>query len=86
MKRILILVSMAVGLSACSMPFEEPIHTKLMVPYASNNKDQYLESENGKKLVVNSPLTQSNLSGFYDLPPAPAHPKVSVKPPVVIDT
>jgi|GEM_PF-6619820 len=70
----------SVMLSACQMPFEEPIHTKLNVPYASNKEDQYLESKNGKDLQVKAPLTTSNMSGFYNLPPAPKNAEVSIKP------
>jgi len=51
-------------------------------PFASNDRDQYLESKNAPDLVVSPPLTTSNLSGFYTLPPAPEHPKVDVLPPV----
>ena len=51
-------------------------------PFASNEKDQYLESKNAPDLVVAPPLTTSNLSGFYKLPPAPEHPELDVLPPV----
>ncbi len=64
------------------MPFEEPFHTVLDVPFASNDQQQYLDSKNGPNLVVKPPLTKSNLSGFYRLPPAPKHPKVNIEPPV----
>ena len=51
-------------------------------PFTSNEKDQYLESKNAPDLVVKPPLTTSNLSGFYTLPPAPEHPEVEILPPV----
>lgn len=52
-------------------------------PFTSNDKDQYLESKNAPDLVVKPPLTTSNLSGFYTLPPAPEqHTKVDILPPV----
>lgn len=51
-------------------------------PFASNDKDQYLESKNAPDLVVSPPLTKSNLSGFYNLPPAPEHPEIKILPPV----
>ncbi len=50
--------------------------------YATNDKQQYLESRNGAPLVVPPPLTRSNLSGFYELPePDAGQRKVSVVPP-----
>lgn len=71
------------NVTACSMPFEEPFHTALFsVPFASNNKTQYQESKNAPDLVVERPLTTSNLSDFYRLPPPPPQGKtVSVAPP-----
>lgn len=65
-----LLVLGVVSLSACNTPF------------ASNEKDQYLESKNAPDLVIKPPLTTSNLSGFYILPPAPEHPEVEILPPV----
>ena len=82
MKHIFILFVLAIGLSACSMPFEEPIHTKLQVPFSSSDKTQYLDSKNAPDLVVEQPLTKANLSGFYRLPPPPKNPKVGIEPPV----
>ncbi len=70
------------SVSACSSLLEEPIHTAWSVPFASNDKDQYLESKNAPDLVVKPPLTTANLSGFYRLPPPPKNPKVKVSPPV----
>jgi len=52
------------------------------MPFASNDKEQYLESKHAPDLVISRPLTSSNLSGFYILPPAPEHPKVDILPPV----
>ncbi len=50
-------------------------------PFSSSEKDQYLESKNAPDLVVKPPLTTSNLSGFYTLPPAPEHlDEVSLSP------
>ncbi|MDF1827391.1 MAG: hypothetical protein P1U39_03840 [Legionellaceae bacterium] len=52
-------------------------------PFASNDKDQYLESQNAPNMIIKSPLTTSNLSDFYTLPAAPEHPKkVNMLPPV----
>jgi uncharacterized lipoprotein len=50
------------------------------VPYPSNNKDAYLKSKNGPKLVVPPPLQQNEISSFYYLPNADGHKKVSIKP------
>jgi hypothetical protein len=58
------------------MPFEEPFHTAFSVPFSSNNKTQYLESKNAPDLVVDAPLTTTNLSGFYRLPAPPKNPKL----------
>lgn len=49
--------------------------------YATNDKQQYLESRNGAPLVVPEPLTRSNLSGFYELPTPEGERKVSIVPP-----
>jgi uncharacterized lipoprotein len=50
--------------------------------YATNDKQQYLDSHNGPALEVPPPLTRSNLSGFYELPTPDGQPqKVSVVPP-----
>ncbi len=81
MKHALLLLSI-LGIASCSMPFEEPFHTVLDVPFATNNKTQYLESKNAPDLVVEPPLTTSNLSGFYRLPPPPKNPKARVSPPI----
>ncbi len=49
--------------------------------YTTNDKQQYLESQNGSSLVVSPPLTRSNMSGFYDLPTPEGRRKVSIIPP-----
>ncbi|NCT56660.1 MAG: hypothetical protein GW760_02970 [Legionella sp.] len=52
-------------------------------PFASNDKDQYLESRNAPDMMIKPPLTTSNLSDFYTLPAAPEYPKkVDILPPV----
>lgn len=50
--------------------------------YSSNGETLYLQSRNGEKLVVPPPLTSSNLSNFYDLPPQNEPARVSIAPPV----
>jgi uncharacterized lipoprotein len=57
--------------------------TACTLPYASNDKQQYLLSKNGAALDVPAPLTAENLSGFYDLPDAKDAHRVSVAPPQV---
>lgn len=49
--------------------------------YASNNREQYLNSKNGKNLVIPPPLSSALISHFYDLPQPPGNPIVSIKPP-----
>jgi hypothetical protein len=41
---------------------------------------QYLQSRNGTRVVVLPPLTASNISHFYDLPPQNHNPLVSIAP------
>ncbi|MDF1678168.1 MAG: hypothetical protein P1U32_05685 [Legionellaceae bacterium] len=82
MKHVWTLFLSIFGIVSCSMPLGEPFHTVLDVPFATNNKTQYLESKNAPDLVVEPPLTTSNLSGFYRLPPPPKNPKSSVSPPI----
>jgi hypothetical protein len=50
--------------------------------YISNGENLYLRSRNGVFLAVPSPLTSSNLSDFYVLPPQQGNPRVSIAPPV----
>ena len=68
MLKVLILVTMVLGLVACQVPF------------ASNNKDAYLKSKNGPNLVVPPPLQSDEISSFYNLPDAEGNKKVSIKP------
>ncbi len=49
--------------------------------YATNDKQQYLESRNGSPLVVPPPLTRANMSSFYELPTPEGERKVSIVPP-----
>jgi hypothetical protein len=79
---ICIVLTAILSLSSCSTLIEEPIHTAWVVPFSSSDKNQYLESQNAPDLVVPPPLTTTNLSGFYRLPPAPQNPKVEMQPPV----
>ncbi|WED42130.1 hypothetical protein [Legionella cardiaca] len=49
--------------------------------YASNGESQYLRSKNGPMVMVPPPLTDSNISHFYDLPPQNQNARVSIAPP-----
>lgn len=49
--------------------------------YASNGEYQYLQSRNGPSLVVPPPLTESNISFYYNLPAQTGDPRVSIAPP-----
>lgn len=68
-KKLAVVVSSALILCACS------------THYASNRDKQYLDSRNGKQLVVPPPLTTSNISHFYDLPQREKSAAVSITPP-----
>ena len=50
--------------------------------YTSNGEQHYLESRNGVNLVVPPPLTTTNISHFYDLPPQNQDARVSIEPPI----
>ncbi len=69
MKQVLLILLSCLSLSACS------------TYYSSNGDENYKKAKNGPQLVVPSPLTQQNISGFYELPPQPDDPDVSIKPP-----
>ncbi|MCC5013965.1 MULTISPECIES: hypothetical protein [unclassified Legionella] len=68
MKKIGFLVLSIMLLTACSQ-------------YASNGEQLYLRSKNGTTVVVPPPLTDSNISHFYDLPPQNQNAQVSIAPP-----
>lgn len=52
--------------------------------FASNGEKLYLRNKNGPGIVVQPPLTDTNISHFYDLPTQQnKHPKVSVVPPTI---
>ncbi|BCA96531.1 hypothetical protein TUM19329_28920 [Legionella antarctica] len=74
MKKLGFVVLAVLALSACSSR------------YSSNGENLYLRSRNGEKLEVPPPLTSSNLSTFYDLPPQNQSAQVSIAPPVDVIT
>lgn len=51
--------------------------------YSSNGEYLYLQSRNGQKVEVPPPLTNTNISTFYDLPEQTQNAKVSIQPPSV---
>ncbi len=68
MKKNVVLLISALLLAACSA-------------YTSNGEKQYSQSKNGATVVVPPPLTDSNISHFYDLPPQNQSAQVSITPP-----
>lgn len=50
--------------------------------YASNGERLYLQSKNGPTLQVPPPLTNANVSYFYDLPAQNQNALVSIEPPI----
>lgn len=73
MKKLGFVVLATLALSACSR-------------YSSNGEGLYLQSRNGVQLEVPPPLTSSNISHFYDLPPQNQNARVSIAPPVDVIT
>jgi uncharacterized lipoprotein len=68
-KKLSFIVLVILALSACSNR------------YASNGENLYLQSRNGERIDVPSPLTNTNISNFYDLPPQNESAAVSIAPP-----
>lgn len=50
--------------------------------YTSGAEKRYLKSHNGPGLVINAPLTDDNISHFYDLPEQRTDPTVANTPPL----
>lgn len=50
---------------------------------ANNSENKVLKSRNGPGIVVPPPLTTSNISYFYNLPPETQNARVSIAPPVL---
>lgn len=49
--------------------------------YASNGEQLYLQSQNGAVIKVPAPLSDDNVSHFYDLPQQTQDTVVSIAPP-----
>ncbi|MBA2657959.1 MAG: hypothetical protein H0U70_13395 [Tatlockia sp.] len=49
--------------------------------FDSNGDKFYLKSKNGSRVVVPPPLTNANISHFYDLPLQTKDPVVNIAPP-----
>lgn len=74
MKKIVIIFALS-GLTACRLlPNAE---------FDSNNKSQYLHSRNGANLVISPPLSDQNISDFYQLPTQNKPAKISISAPVI---
>lgn len=69
MKKLSYVVFASLALSACSSR------------YASHGEASYLQSRNGVTLEVPPPLTNVNVSHFYDLPSQNEDARVAIKPP-----
>lgn len=69
MKKIVFAVVSALVCVSCS------------VHYSSSGEEIYKKSRNGKGLIVPAPLTDLNVSHFYDLPDQNQNPNVSIVPP-----
>ncbi|WP_298625742.1 hypothetical protein [uncultured Legionella sp.] len=69
MKKLSFIVLAALALSACNSR------------YTSNGENVYLHSRNGVQIVVPPPLTNANISNFYNLPPQNQDARVSIAPP-----
>ncbi|MCL5272071.1 MAG: hypothetical protein M1486_01915 [Gammaproteobacteria bacterium] len=69
MKKLSFIVLASLALSACNSR------------YTSNGENVYLQSRNGVKVVVPPPLSNANISNFYDLPPQNQDARVSIAPP-----
>ena len=70
MKNLGIIVLFAALLTSCGKNY-----------YDSNGEKHYLNSVNGSKIVVPSPLTSNNISNFYDLPQQNKNAQVGIAPP-----
>lgn len=68
------ILGVACLISSCSSLFSQ-------TDYDSSDKLHYLKSKNGPQLVVPPPLTSTNISDFYDLPPQNQDARVSITPP-----
>ena len=75
--RSILVCVVAQALTGCSLiPHTEE--------FASNYKSAYLHSKNGQNLVIPKPLSDANLSDFYQLPNQSASVLViSIKPPMI---
>jgi len=70
-KKFVVIAVCAVLISGCSNR------------YASNGEKLYLGSRNGVSVVVPPPLTNTNVSHFYDLPSQDRNAEVNIAPPSV---
>lgn len=69
MKKIAVIICLFMLITGCAGRF------------ASTGEYVYLRSKNGAKLEVPPPLTRSNISDFYNLPPQNMDARVDITPP-----
>lgn len=69
MKKVLIVIAATFLMSSCA------------THYTSSGEHRYLKSYNGRMLVVPPPLTEANISHFYDLPQQNQNAVVNITPP-----
>lgn len=67
--------------SFCILFFSSCLLAACSSRYASNGETQYLHSQNGPNIVIQSPLASDSISHFYDLPQPSQSPNVSIAPP-----
>ena len=71
MQKYIVIISLILLVASCNANF-------------MNNADKYyLFSANGRNLVVSPPLTNSNISHFYDLPQQNKQLYTDIKPPKI---
>lgn len=68
MKQLLFVMLISGSLVSCSR-------------YSTNGEQLYLSSKNGPHIHVPAPLTESNISHFYDLPSQEKDARVNIVPP-----
>lgn len=55
--------------------------TSCATHYTSSGEHRYLKSQNGRGINVPPPLTDANISHFYDLPQQHQNAVISIAPP-----
>ncbi len=77
LKKIITIFILAQGLIGCSLMSSTG-------EFASNNKTEYLHSRNSQGLLISKPLSDANISDFYQLSNQTTQVTgISIKPPVI---